>query len=180
MDTLKTSVAQRVWAVSRGEKKTNAIVIAPIKNNSMFKTTEWFEIDFLKLKALFQNSNWHSWNVGIITRCKRTSTVFPTTFLQAERYLFFLILVTMANYPLITVETRLFLCCCRSTSAKLADRLSLQERTFPDPLQTETDFTNTKLYVLFINWTYLINLIRSIDVLRLFIQIASNRHVLST
>ena len=40
---------------------------------------------------------------------------------------------------------------CRSTSAKSADRLSLQERTFPEPIQTDVDFTNTKLYALFIN-----------------------------
>ena len=93
MDTLKTSVAQSVWAVSPGEKKTNAIVIAPIKNNSMFKTTEWFEIDFLKLKAIFQNSYWHSWNVGINTKCKKTRTVFPTTFLTGWK-------ISLFFYPL--------------------------------------------------------------------------------
>ena len=41
--------------------------------------------------------------------------------------------------------------CCRSTPAKPADRLSLQERKFPDPLQTKKNFTSTKLYVSFIN-----------------------------
>ena len=40
---------------------------------------------------------------------------------------------------------------CRSASAKPADRISLQQRTSPDPPETEIDFTNTKLYVLFLN-----------------------------
>ena len=41
--------------------------------------------------------------------------------------------------------------CWRNTSAKPTDRLSLHDRTFPDTLKTEIDFTNTKLYVLFKN-----------------------------
>ena len=39
---------------------------------------------------------------------------------------------------------------CRSTSAMPADRLSLQERTFPDTLQTTLNLKNTELFVLFI------------------------------
>ena len=35
--------------------------------------------------------------------------------------------------------------------AKLADRFSLQKGTFLDPPETERDFTNTKLEVLFAN-----------------------------
>ena len=42
-------------------------------------------------------------------------------------------------------------CFCRSTSAKPADRLCLQKRTFPNLLQTKMNFKNTKLYVLFMN-----------------------------
>ena len=34
---------------------------------------------------------------------------------------------------------------CRSKSAKPAERSSLQEKTFPDPLQTKIYLTNTKL-----------------------------------
>ena len=40
---------------------------------------------------------------------------------------------------------------CRSTFANPVDRLSVQERTFPNPLENEIVFINTKLYVLFIN-----------------------------
>ena len=69
---------------------------------------------------------------------------------------------------------------CLSTSAKPADRLSLQERTFPDPPETEIDFTNTKLYVLFVNYSYSRYLIRSIFTSRHFIQSAYNRCVSST
>ena len=69
---------------------------------------------------------------------------------------------------------------CRSTSAKPADRLSLHERTFPDPLQTETFFTNIEMYVLSINWTYLVHWTRSGCVLRHFIPFSSNWYVSST
>ena len=36
-----------------------------------------------------------------------------------------------------------------STSAKHADGLSLQERTFPNPLQTKINFTNNTLFIFF-------------------------------
>ena len=69
---------------------------------------------------------------------------------------------------------------CRSTSAKPVDRLSLQKRTFPHPLQTKIKVTNKKLYLVIINSTYLMYLIRSSYVICHFEHFSCNWYVSST